>query len=166
MTATLAAVKLIQRFLAFRGHIKQTIPSHIMATKFFSLLFATSLGLVASAQAQSADQVVAAPSVTVSENTRQAAAELTREMSSRLKLSEGQYIRLYEVNKTRVAQVAQIERNFQADPETKASRMAELDAQYQQECGRILTPSQLSQLQGEKNTQPTTTPTGTGNGIG
>ena len=40
--------------------------------------------------------------------------------------------------------------------------MAELEAQYQQECSRILTPSQLSQLQNNKSTQPAQT----GNGVG
>ena len=52
---------------------------------------------------------------------------------------------------------------FGLEKNPRAAKIAELEAQYEQECSRILTPSQLSQLQSE---QPATTPTGSGNGLG
>ena len=137
-----------------------------MTPKFLSLFAVASLALVSTAaHAQSADQVVAAPRATAQQPLSISAAELTRNMSTRLKLNEGQYIKLYDVNKTRVNQMAQIERDFRDDPTARASKLTELNAQYEQACSSILTPSQLSQLHEDK-TQPGTTPTGTGNGVG
>ena len=138
-----------------------------MTPKFFSLLTVAGLALVSvTAHAQSADQVVAAPRAVSQGPLSISAAELTRDMSTRLKLNEGQYIKLYEVNKTRVNQVAQIERDYRNDPGALSSKMSELEAQYQQACSSILTPSQLSQLHDATPNQPNNTPTGTGNGVG
>jgi hypothetical protein len=99
-----------------------------MAPKFFSLLTVASLALVSTAaHAQSADQVVAAPKM-VAQPLSISAAELTRDMSTRLKLNEGQYIKLYEVNKTRVNQMAQIQRDYRNDPGALSSKLSELDS--------------------------------------
>ncbi len=134
-----------------------------MSSKFLSLLTVAGLALAASsAQAQVADKAVASPSTVAQGPLSLTAADLTRDMSTRLKLNEAQYIKLYEVNKTRVNQVAQIQRDFSNDESLRNAKMAELEAQYQQECSRILTPSQLSQLQNNKSTQPAQT----GNGVG
>jgi bisphosphoglycerate-dependent phosphoglycerate mutase len=135
-----------------------------MHAKFSSLLTIAGLALATTtAQAQATEQALSAPAVTVAQGPLSlSAAELTRDMSTRLKLNEGQYIKLYGLNKIRVNQVAQIQRDFNNDPSTQSAKMAELDAQYQQECSRILTPSQLSQLQDNKQSQPAQA----GNGIG
>ncbi|MGI4865471.1 MAG: hypothetical protein ACRYFZ_16235 [Janthinobacterium lividum] len=74
---------------------------------------------------------------------------MTRDMSTRLKLNEGQYVKLYSINRTRMARQQEIERA--TDAATRTSQLAELQAQYEQECARILTPSQLSQLQQDPN---------------
>ena len=85
---------------------------------------------------------------------------MTRDMSTRLQLNEGQYIKLYSINRTRLDRQHEIERATTQDAATRTSQMAELQAQYEQECARILTPSQLSQLQQD----PTQFSTGSGRG--
>ena len=135
-----------------------------MSSKFFCLLSVAGLALASTAaQAQVADKAVATPAMTVAQGPLSlSAAELTRDMSFRLRLNEAQYIKLYEVNKTRVNQMARIKRDFSNDESTRSAKMTELDAQYQQECSRILTPSQLSQMQDGKQTPPAQI----GNGVG
>lgn len=135
-----------------------------MLTKFLSLLAVASLTLVSTAHAQQSEQAVAAPKMVAQQPFSISAAEMTRDMSLRLKLNEGQYVKLYWVNKTRINEMAQIERQFKNDPGARATKLSELEAQYQQECSRVLTPSQLSQLHDDKAPQPGTTPTG--NGVG
>lgn len=92
------------------------------------------------------------------------ASALTRQMANNLHLNEGQYVKLYAVNRTRVAQLGEINTYFKADELGRTARLAELDAQYDQECSRILSPSQLAQLHQEKGTP--IMPTDTGNGRG
>ena len=91
------------------------------------------------------------------------AVALTREMTNRLRLNEGQFLNLLPLNRTKLVGLKNINREYRNDGATRAAKIAELEAQYEQECSRILTPSQLSQLQSE---QPGSTPTGTGNGLG
>ena len=91
------------------------------------------------------------------------AVALTREMTNSLRLNEGQFLRLLPVNRTKLVGLKIIHREHRNDEATRAAKIAELEAQYEQECSRILTPSQLSQLQ---NQQPATTPSGSGNGLG
>ena len=75
------------------------------------------------------------------------ATALTREMSNRLQLNEGQYIKLYSLNRIRLARQQEIERATAKDATDRTAQLAELESQFEQECARILTPSQLSQLQ-------------------
>ena len=93
------------------------------------------------------------------------ALSLTREMANRLGLNEGQFLQLLPLNRTKLAGLDRINAQFRADEATRAAKAAELEAQYEQECGRILTPSQLSQLQ-QTNGQPAPVPAATGNGLG
>jgi len=83
--------------------------------------------------------------------TPTAATELTRAMSTRLQLNEGQYVRLLRINRARQLQQQAIEQATIGNEPVRATRLAELQAQYEQECGRVLSPSQLVQL-----TQPAT----------
>lgn len=93
------------------------------------------------------------------------ALSLTREMTSRLHLNEGQFLQLLPLNRTKLAGLDRINAQFRSDEATRAAKAAELEAQYEQECSRILTPSQLSQLQ-QSNEQPAPAPAATGNGLG
>jgi len=75
-----------------------------------------------------------------------AATELTRAMSTRLQLNEGQYVQLLRINRARQLQQQTIEQATIGNESARATRLAELQAQYEQECGRVLSPSQLAQL--------------------
>jgi len=90
----------------------------------------------------------------------QAVTVMTREMSNHLQLNEGQYIKLYSINRIRLARQQEIERTT-ADAAGRTAQLAELQGQYEQECARILTPSQLSLLQQD---QPNQLSTGIGQG--
>ena len=76
----------------------------------------------------------------------QNAVELTRDMSNRLHLNEGEYVKLYMLNRTRLTRQDEIERSTRNDLTARTAQLAELQSQYEQECGRIMSPTQLSQL--------------------
>lgn len=82
------------------------------------------------------------------------ATTLTREMSNRLQLNEGQYVKLHSINRTRLSRQQEIEQATTKDAGARTAQLAELQEQYEQECARILTPSQLSQLQQQDSAQP------------
>jgi hypothetical protein len=85
----------------------------------------------------------------------QSPVELTREMSARLQLNEGQFVKLLTLNRTRQTRQREIEQTTKTDLSARSSQLAELQAQYEQECGRIMSPSQLSQLQQDENQNTT-----------
>jgi hypothetical protein len=115
------------------------------------------------ARAQMADRLSEHPAI--SKPAAAQAVALTRDMSTRLHLNEGQFLRLLPLNRTKLTSMSLIDREYRDDPATRAAKAAELEAQYEQECGRILTPTQLSQLQHE-NGAPAVAPASTGNGMG
>ena len=90
---------------------------------------------------------------------------VTREMSNRLQLNESQFLKLLPLNRTRISGMNSINHMYKKDEATRTQKLMELESQFEQECSRILTPSQLSQLQ-QKEQQPTTAPASTGNGLG
>jgi hypothetical protein len=81
--------------------------------------------------------------------------ELTREMGSRLQLNEGQFVKLLTLNRTRQTRQQEIEQATKSDLAGRTSQLAELQAQYELECGRIMSPTQLSQLQQDENQSAT-----------
>jgi Spy/CpxP family protein refolding chaperone len=121
-----------------------------------------------SANAQMADRLTEHPSMHRVAAGHKVPAEdpvaVTREMTVRLHLNEGQFLKLLPLNRTKIAGMNSINREYKNDEAVRAAKAAELEAQYEQECSRILTPSQLSQLQ--QNNQPAAAPAGTGNGLG
>lgn len=117
-----------------------------------------------SAHAQMSDRLLEHPRI-LSNGPLPDAVSITREMTSRLHLNEGQLLKLLPLNRTKLAGLTSINHLYKNDESTRAAKAAELEAQYEQECSRILTPSQLSQLQ-QKNGQPATAPAGGGNGLG
>jgi hypothetical protein len=112
------------------------------------------------AQAQMADRIAEQP--TPREASRQEVLTQTREMANRLHLNEGQYLKLLPLNRTRLSSLNSINREYRTDAAARAAKAAELEMQFEQECSRILTPSQLSQLQRETQPAPATA----GNGLG
>ena len=78
----------------------------------------------------------------------------TREMGQRLRLNEGQYVKLLTLNRIRLTRQREIEQATSADAAARTSQLAELQDQYELECGRIMSPTQLSQLQQGENQGP------------
>jgi Spy/CpxP family protein refolding chaperone len=115
---------------------------HSIVTMFAKLLFgvSTALLLTASGLAQAAEM-----------GTQPSAVEQTRAMTNRLQLNEGQYIKIASINRIRVARQAEIERTTTHDPSARTAQLEELQMQFEQECARILTPSQLSLMQQDQN---------------
>ncbi|WP_354583054.1 hypothetical protein [Hymenobacter sp. UYCo722] len=109
-----------------------------------------------------ADRITEKP--TPREASQREVVSYTREMANRLHLNEGQYLQLLPLNRTRLSTLNGINREYRTDAATRAAKAAELEAQFEQECSRILTPSQLSQLQ--RSAPPVTAPATTGNGLG
>ena len=121
-----------------------------------------------SANAQMSDRLSEHPSMgasSVGKSIRDDAVAMTREMTNRLRLNEAQFMKLLPLNRIKLAGLSSINREYKDDAAVRAAKVAELEAQFEQECSRILTPTQLSQLQ-QKNNQPTTTPANAGNGLG
>lgn len=94
--------------------------------------------------------------------------EITRHMSNQLRLNEAQYIKLRAVNKVKLARLDEIQWQYHDDPTRRNALMMELESQYENECSRILTPSQLSVLREEqkRDSVPTQPVNSTEGGIG
>lgn len=120
------------------------------------------------AQAQMSDRLSEHPAGTSRPAPKAVPADpvvVTREMTERLRLNEGQFLKLLPLNRTRLARTTSINRQYRNDATTRAEKLLELEAQFEQECSRILTPSQLSQLQ-QENGPPAAAPAPAGNGMG
>ena len=121
-----------------------------------------------SAHAQMADRILEHPSfsqATIRHAANEDAVLITREMTNRLHLNEGQFLNLLSLNRTKLVGLKSINREYRNDESSRAAKVAELEAQYEEACSRILTPSQLSQLQ-HGNDQPATEPNSSGHGLG
>ncbi|GGG51196.1 hypothetical protein GCM10011378_29270 [Hymenobacter glacieicola] len=79
-------------------------------------------------------------------------------MSAQLHLNEAQFIKLREVNKVKLARLEEIQWQYVEDSQQRTAKIAELEAQYEAECGRILTPSQLSLFREEQKRDSSPTP--------
>ncbi|AYA36424.1 hypothetical protein D3Y59_04750 [Hymenobacter oligotrophus] len=75
---------------------------------------------------------------------------LTRHMSERLRLTEAQVVKLRAINHIKVARIDEIQWQYHNDANARKAKLLELEAQYEQECQRILTPSQISLMREEQ----------------
>lgn len=126
-----------------------------MKALFFTCLL-VSLGITA--QAQMKDRHAERPGTTEPSMAR--VEDMTRSMSRQLQLNEAQFIQLRAVNKIKLARIEEIQWQYHDDATERNAKLAELESQYELECSRILTPSQLSLFRSEQNrdvipTQPT-----------
>ena len=129
--------------------------------KFILSAFTITLALGSlSASAQMSDRLLAEPAFSQAPSNN--ALEVTREMTNRLHLNEAQFVKLLPLNRTKISGLNSINHQYKNDEATRHQKIAELEAQFEQECSRILTPSQLSQFQ----QQPGGAPANTGNGLG
>lgn len=129
---------------------------------FFVLMLGFALAALP-AQAQMADRFSEHPKAGWA--TSEDAVAITRDMINRLHLNEGQFLKLLPLNRTRLAGLRSLSREYRNDEATRIAKAAELEAQYEKDCSRILTPSQLSQLQQQSN-PPASAPASLGNGLG
>ncbi|UYZ64169.1 hypothetical protein [Hymenobacter weizhouensis] len=135
-----------------------------MRTALFTLLLL--VGLSTAAQAQMKDRHSERPGTTEPAPAR--VDELTRQMSRQLRLNEAQYIQLRAINKVKLARMDEIQWEYQNDPARRNALLMELESQYENECSRILTPSQLTLLREEqkRDSVPTQPVNSTEGGIG
>ncbi|UOR07015.1 hypothetical protein MUN82_07925 [Hymenobacter aerilatus] len=81
---------------------------------------------------------------------------LTRAMVTTLHLNESQYVRLREANRVKLTRLDEIQWQTRDNVAQQQAQMLELQSQYEAECGRILSPTQLMALREEqkKDAQP------------
>lgn len=130
------------------------------------LLYITVLfcALSSAASAQMQDRVAESP---VERRLMLNAEEATRQMASRLSLNEAQYVRLRTVNQIRLVKLDEIEWQYSQNCPERQARIVELESEYEQECRRILTPSQIVLLRDEdRHDAVPKEATSTGNGLG
>ncbi len=126
-----------------------------MKSVVFTLLLLT--GLAGTAAAQKQDRHAELPGSDGPSASR--VDGLTREMCNTLHLNEAQYILLWAANQVKLARMEEISWLYKDDVAQEHAKLSELEAQYENECSRILTPSQLSVYRAEqqKDTVPTKT---------
>ncbi|MBC6699323.1 hypothetical protein [Hymenobacter sp. BT190] len=118
-----------------------------MKTIVFTLLLM--IGLVGVAAAQKQDRHAELPGI--GEPPAALVDEMTRQMSNSLHLNEAQFIRLRAVNQIKLTRMDEISWQYKDDVAQQRAKLGELEAQYEVECSRILTPSQLSLYRAEQH---------------
>ncbi|MDU0370180.1 hypothetical protein [Hymenobacter endophyticus] len=113
---------------------------------FFVLLVL--IGLSFGAQAQMKDRHAERPGPP--EYFSAQAEEVTRLMSDQLHLNEAQIIQMRAINKIKLCRADEIQWQYQDNLAERNAHLAELETQFESECSRILTPSQLSLLRDDK----------------
>ncbi|UYZ60317.1 hypothetical protein [Hymenobacter latericus] len=75
------------------------------------------------------------------------ATALTRVMAGKIRLDEGQYVKLKQLNLRMLATMDDLKERFAADPEIRDARMAEAQVSYNMELALMLRPAQLTAMQ-------------------
>ncbi|MBC6609719.1 hypothetical protein H8B15_02215 [Hymenobacter sp. BT507] len=124
-----------------------------MKTAFFTLLLTFALASSASAQKQ---QSLLAELPGTNEISNERVEALTRAMATTLHLNESQYVRLREANRIKLTRLDEIQWQTRDNVAQQQAQTLELQSQYEAECSRILSPSQLMALREEqkKDQQP------------
>ena len=117
-----------------------------MKSAVFTLLLL--VGLAGTAVAQKQDRHAELPGTGDPAPSR--VEELTRQMCNSLRLNEAQYIRLRTANQIKLARLDEITWQYKDNLAEQHVKLNELEAQYEAECSRILTPSQLSLFHAEQ----------------
>jgi hypothetical protein len=116
--------------------------------KVFFLTLVLLSGLTTAASAQMRDRHAERPGTGETPVTR--VDDMTRQMCDRLHLNEAQYIRLRAANQVKLARLDEIQWQYKDNPTQRRNMISELEAQYENECSRIMTPSQLSLYHSEQ----------------
>jgi hypothetical protein len=137
------------RFKLFRYQRQHQLPLvflSVMKSVFVILLLLVGLTGAASAQKQDRHGELSGTSGLSMAQLR----DVTRQTCNRLHLNEAQYIRLRAVNLIRMTRLDEISWQYKDDIVEQRARISEMESQYEAECSRILTPSQISVLRSEQ----------------
>ncbi|GAB3223850.1 hypothetical protein GCM10027346_03330 [Hymenobacter seoulensis] len=87
-----------------------------------------------------------AQATTADEGTKLAAraTELTKRMAERTKLSEGQYVKVRQLNYRLLSEIADAKKQFSGDSENLDKAMADVQMRYEWDLAAILWPKQLA----------------------
>ena len=80
------------------------------------------------------------------------ATTMTRQIASKVKLSEGQYVKVRKLNLQMLTTVADLKAQYAADPTTLDERMAEVQMHYEWDMAAILWPTQMTAYNQAKST--------------
>ncbi|WP_019946630.1 hypothetical protein [Hymenobacter aerophilus] len=83
---------------------------------------------------------------------------LTRQMTAQLQLNEAQVARVHRINYIKTSQADEIQWQYHENPSLMQQALSELQSHYDAECGRILTPSQLSLMREQQPATPAPQP--------
>lgn len=72
------------------------------------------------------------------------ASELTRRMAERTKLSEGQYVKVRQLNLRLLTETAELRKQFGTDPASLDKALADVQMRYEWDLASILWPKQLA----------------------
>jgi hypothetical protein len=112
-------------------------------------LIALGLGMglsVATAQASIGVAVTASADPVLDLSLGQQASAMTRPLTQELRLNEGEYVRLRRIHKILLAAISDINTQYSAQPSVHRAKLQELQGYYEQERVRVLTPTQVGQL--------------------
>ena len=113
-----------------------------MKAFFFALFFC--LCASAPVRAQKVDLFAELPGN--NEPSEEKVRAMTRAMADRLHFSEAQYVRMLATNRLKLIRLDEIQWQYRDNVALQQAKFTELQAQYEAECGRILSPTQLSAL--------------------
>ena len=110
---------------------------------FFFTLFVCCCAL-APASAQKVDLFAELPGN--NEPSEEKVRAMTRAMADQLHFNEAQYVQMLATNRLKLIRLDEIQWQYRDNVALQQTKFAELQAQYEAECGRILSPTQLSAL--------------------
>ncbi|WP_139922110.1 hypothetical protein [Hymenobacter sp. DG01] len=80
------------------------------------------------------------------------ASELTRRMAERTKLSEGQYVKVRQLNLRLLTEMAEARKQFSADVEELDKALADIQMRYEWDLACVLRPKQIAAYDDMKQT--------------
>jgi hypothetical protein len=80
------------------------------------------------------------------------ATTLTRQIAGKVRMSEGQYVKVRKLNTQMLTQVAEIKAQYAAEPATMDERLAEVQMHYEWDMATILWPNQMTAYTQAKST--------------
>ncbi|WP_324670724.1 hypothetical protein [Hymenobacter sp. GOD-10R] len=86
------------------------------------------------------------------DNPTSRATTMTRQIASKVKLSEGQYVKVRKLNLQMLTAVAELKTQYASDPAVLDERMAEVQMHYEWDMAAILWPNQMTAYNQAKST--------------